>query len=94
MGNLKITPTSTNSLTIELYQWNRKDHVCVGSFEVSAVEDELKISAKQDWQTHHRNNVELSYYANEPKFHLEKIGVFHSFKVKELQEKSAEKVEK
>ena len=83
--SLKVVSHSGNSLIIELYQWQgiEKGFVCVGSFEVQAVEDQLSISAHQDWKSNHRNDVELSYYSNTPKFHLEQIGVFHSFKVKE-----------
>jgi hypothetical protein len=86
MSFIKIRSHSGNSLIVEVYQWKdaKYGHVCVGKFEVQAVEDCLNISAIQDWRTHHRNDVELSHYSNEPEFHLEKIGVFASFKVKEL----------
>ena len=86
MSFLKIGSHSRNSLLVEIHQWKgrNKGHICVGKFEVRVVEDCLNVSAMQDWRTHHRNDVELSYYSNEPKFHLEKIGVFSSFKIKEL----------
>jgi len=84
MGFLKVVSHSGNSLIIELYEWNGQDHAIVGKFEVQAVEHELNISAAQDWKTNHRNDIELSHYSNEPKFHLENLGIFSLIKIREI----------
>jgi len=84
MGFLKVVSHSGNSLIIELYNWNGKEHVCVGKFEIQAVENDLNISATNDWKTNHRNDIFLSHFSNEPKIHLENLGIFHSLKIREV----------
>ena len=87
MGILKVVSHSGNSLIIELYNWNGKEHVCVGQFEIQSAENDLEISAAQDSKTNHRNDIFLSYFSNEPKFHLENLGVFHLLKIREVPSK-------
>ena len=83
---IEIRPMEYSMIGLKIVEWSNKEqkNIIVADFEVSASNGILKIQAAKDWVKEHRDNLEVKYFMNEPKFHEEKFTPFQGIYIKQI----------
>lgn len=83
---IEISPMEHSMIRLKIVEWSNKEQkdICVGDFEVSASNGELKVVGFKDWKTDHRDDIAVKYYLNEPTFRSLNFKPFQGVYIKQI----------